>query len=203
MSWEVGHVIKVTTVQDYLDQTCFNTFHYEISTFGDTAQISTWSGAFITNVIDALCQLQNTEVTYNQIRVEDITDELGLFVGSFVKAGELVGSTLPSYVAGGFIRHVGDRRTRSGSLRIVGLTEGTVADNSWVPNSTALTAALTALESPLNNGETGDDEIEAFPVVWGQLKNSDPVSYVANPIIGFGQKTYVTTQNSRKVFTGI
>lgn len=202
MAWDVDDIIKVTVTQSYLDQTCINTYWYQITVNGGSGSIINWLTAFTTDVLATVRELQDSNLYYTHKKVENITDEVGIYESPMAVQGLLSGTGLPSYVAGGIRKFVADRKTRGGSLRLAGMTEEAVGQNEWNPNTIHRDACLLALAASVNNGQVGADELEAIPIIYGILKNSDPVEMFANPITSCGVQAYVTTQNSRKQGVG-
>lgn len=200
--WAVDDVISLKLFQRHLDQEILNTLTYQIVTFGLSADIDTLLTTIESLVLPVFASLQSDTLNHWKIRFDNLTSQFDFAERLVDVDGELVGNTLPSYVAGGFIKVVGNKGTRAGSLRLGGMTEDFVANNVWSPNATTVAALEGFLAATVTNGLTGEFKIDIDPIVAKQISAGPPAVHIINPVLSVGAKTNISSQVSRKAGQG-
>lgn len=145
---------------------------------------------FTQNLLDS----QVIETNWNAIELRNLSD-LNVFGSRSVDYdGESAGDALPAFVAGGFRKDIGTRITRPGSMRLPGISDGSVTDGVWNPGSGFVSWANAIRRATIT--VTGGDIVLQMVVVGRGASGGYDLQRI-NPVVEF-LPVRITTQNSRK-----
>lgn len=141
----------------------------------------------------------NTDVTFTNIRVVHVNGTLAdVNLTPTVTVGLLAGSANPPFIAASIRLNRTTKETRNGWKRIIGSVEESMGALSWAGSYITLLNALgTAFMAPLSMGGALNNLV---PVI---VRTVTPTTWVYNDVASVQVINQPTTQNSRKVGTGI
>ena len=182
-----------------------NVFHYLVGNNDDAnntlQQIVTgWATQFDTAIVSKLA----TAMAFQTVKIENLTDGLDIYEGSFTATGDVAGETLPTHDSMSVKLTRQTRLTRNGRKSFGGLAEASVSYGTLTYDQTALDDIEDFLSQPIEVDVDGDQTnyVILNPVIIGRTKNIDGVYELdlnkINNIIGAVVNPVVSTQNSRK-----
>lgn len=195
----VGDILEITLYQKYLDSVeVRNVLHYRVNSVG-TLDESGLSIAFNLEVLPAFVAVQSATIQHYKQTVLNLTDNLGWADVDLIPdvPGDLAGDVMPPFVCWAFRKNRGTRLTRSGQMRIAGITEGAVGNGlAEASIQDDLDALAVALGQGINDGTGG---VYAPRIV---RKTATGVLDLANTIDSV-EYVSVSSQTSRKYGRGI
>lgn len=198
MPFSLGDIIQTKLVATYQGQEIQNLLTYNIVTFGLSADVDTILDTLENFLLPLFVEIQLEGLNWNLIRIDNLTDGLSFAERTVDISGVHITAASPSFVAGGFIKHVGSKLTRPGSMRMGGIPRLHIVDNAWLPSAPDIAALEVALGSELSNALPPPDDIEIDPVVVRRTNDVPPFTFHVNPVTTFTHKPLITSQNSRK-----
>lgn len=181
--------------QDFGGEKVLNVFHYLSNTSDDDEQ-DLCATAFDEDIMAALAAIQSSLVTYEFIRVKNITGTLADSVLTPSQTdGDVVGANMTGALAVSFRYNRVSKDTRNGSKRFVGLIEENVTASTFIP---AYITDLDALAVLLGTDISTVGGVFA-PVIVRKPPDGAGV-YTYNTVANVVALNRVTTQNSRKNF---
>lgn len=196
MSISVGDVLRLTSCQNIFGELACNVFFYVVAAWTGNLDYEDILDEFNTTVSGAQAAMQTSDVVYDNLLVENVTNGIDFAsLSTGLPTGAKSPPTLPSYVAAGFRLDRATAVTRNGFKRIAGIRESGVVENEFT-DATDPTAIAYAgvLDSPL----ILDVNDELTPVIVGRLPGGGLDLTKLNNIQGVTIKDLITTQNSRK-----
>lgn len=197
-----GDYLRLRITQTHLGQTLYNVLHFIVTSVQPPFTVSTGLTAYCNDYLALARAMQSTALNYTEFRWDNLTDELGFLVIPANTPGLIEGQDMPSYVAGNFTKKVGTKLTRPGSLRLGGVTEGQVSQNTWSPDSTDVAdfedflADTWVYEPSPNYGFTLN------LIVLRMIQKDPSIIYVDNPVTSVVHSPIISTQVSRKAGRG-
>ena len=194
-----NELYKITLQGTYFDQTWVNVFwYYNFAGVGNETLAQVASG-FDDNIIDAMAAAQNEDVLYKTIRVSHVNGTLAdVNITPSQVNGDIVNTPMAPFLAASIRLNRTTKETRNGWKRIVGLTEENTGATSFSGAFTTLLTALgTAILDPISAG-TGTDNL--VPVI---VRETSPGNWIYNDIQSIQVINKPTTQNTRKIGTGV
>jgi hypothetical protein len=122
----VNDCLELTLYQrGWTDVEIRNVLTYVVTAVG-TGDEGTLADAFYDDVLPEMLAVQHVIVSHYKMTVSNLTDGLGYAENNIVPdvPGSLSGSAMPPFVAWAFRKNRLTRATRSGQLRVAGLSEG-------------------------------------------------------------------------------
>lgn len=196
----VGDVIRIKACQEIFGQSICNVFYFLVAAWTGNADLTDVIDSFTGTVIGPLLTMQTDDLTYVNIRADNITDDLGFAEEDVSLVGSYPGSeTQAPFIAVGFRLTRQTKLTRPGAKRISGVSEAIVNDGTIDPLAALWGIILTALAAPLviNTPSPGDGLLS--PVIVGRNPDGTYDLSRLNPVSGAAIQTNITSQNSRKV----
>lgn len=208
MALNIGDIVKVTDVQNFLGQEVLNVYFYEVTAApevaGDNTPYEQICASFNADVRIYALPIQSVQLTHSVTRVDNLTNGLDFAEVAVSVAGQDNGAPLASFYALNFILRRTTKLTRNGSKRLAGITENNVDGNGWSNSYTPLNNYGNAVASPLLDAAEPTANPFASPVIVGRRLVGEKYEYdlsKINPIASAGV-TAVSTQRSRKVGHG-
>ena len=198
MAFAEDDVLQVKLSGTYLGQDIQNILTYNIVDFGLSADIDTILDTLEDFLLPLFVNLQVDGMEWTGVRIDNLTDTLSFAERAVSVEGVILTAGMPSYVAGGFTKLVGSKLTRPGAMRLAGIPEDNVLDNTWSPNVPFRQSLEIALGSVLSNGLAPPNEINIDPIVARLVTPGPPAVYAENKISSVAFRSLITTQNSRK-----
>ena len=196
MAIQVGDILRFTACQNLFGETACNVFYYVVAAWTGNLSYSDALDEFLTAVGAKQAAMQSTAVTWEQIKVENVTNGVDFDIKtSGLPSGGTTGDSLPSYVAAGFRLDRETGVTRNGFKRVAGIIEAQVLGNVFTGASDGDTVAYA---NALNDSLILDVNDELVPVIVGRNANGTLDLTRINNITTVTIKPNITTQNSRK-----
>lgn len=169
MTIGVGHMIRIQDCQTLFDETLCNIFYYIVKVWTGNAEMSDILDAFETEIIGALIGLQTPSLTHNNLRGDDLTDEVTFFEQDPATVGLYsIGDTLPTLVAAAFRLNRTTKITRPGQKRFAGFSEAVMELNKFLTVGAGFTAIEDAIGANLNVNTPGAGDGVLTPVIIGR-----------------------------------
>lgn len=181
--------------QQYNNEIIKNVFHYR-HTLGEDDHQALCAQAFDEDVLANIQTLQNTQVTYDDIRVKNLTGNLADAIRvSTIPGGSIVGTPMAEFLCCPFRYNRVTKDTRNGAKRFSGMVEeNTVAGDFTGAYLTIMQTTAAILEAEIS---TVGGVFE--PIILRQLPDEFGV-YTYNTVANVTALDRQTTQNSRKTF---
>ena len=204
----VGSSWRIYEVKDYYtigSTECLSTWFYRITIVSQpsAAQLAT---NFASEVLDNLVDVQGDNVNHHTLEVIDYMDDSNFGTFSIDVDGSIsISNALPHFVCAGLRLLRSSRDMRSGWKRIGGQDESQAEGNQW---SSAYKAILDSKVSGIIQDINIDLVALQLVVVRNRPTVSDPdidpedaTTWRYTNVLSGEWVPYVTTQNSRKVFS--
>lgn len=195
-------VLRFTCKGTHLGQNIVNVLHYEISNinppYNIIDELTDW---FLSYILTARV-LQSTAFNHTELRVDNLSNQEDFYVISANTPGTITGQDMPSYVAANFTKVVPTKKTRPGSYRLGGLTEGQVDQNTYQPDSTDADALASFLGTIYNFNANGPNVFNGYPIVCRVTQKEPSVIIVRNYITHVTWSDKISSQVSRKLGHG-
>lgn len=179
----------------YKNQFIINIFHFR-STTGDDDEQESLADVWDTDVLPAIADVQNTIVTYDNIRTANLTGELADFnLLPTTTDGVVAGATMTPFLSAPFRYNRTTKDTRNGAKRFTGMVE---ENCTGVGFEAAFLLVLQDLATALGTtlvGVAGAYE----PIILTKPGEGDPLTFTYNQVANVTAIDQQTTQNSRKV----
>lgn len=194
----VGDILRINGCQSLFGQQVCNVFYYVVGTWTGNSSLQDVADKFKDEVINRIKTVQSNALTWEAIKIDNITDGVEFYEEGIDIQGDGAGSPpLPSYVALGVKMGRKTKLTRNGSKRIAGLKEDDVQDNEHVLSVGEQANITLAVSAQLEDAQPAVN-FGLEPVIVG--RNSDG-TYDLNRVNGISSvqlSSFITTQNSRK-----
>lgn len=185
---------EVVLEQTYFNHNFKNVFHY-LATLGQDDDQDLIAQAFNDGILGPLSAIQSDDISYDEIRVANLTGLLADFsLVPTTTGGIIVGDPMANFVAIPFRYVRTSKETRNGSKRFGGLTEGDAFGGGF---DAAFFVQMQAV-APVLAGQISATGIIAEPVILRKPDISGVWLYnEVSTVIALNRQT---SQNSRKTF---
>ena len=190
--------LKFTCKSKHLGQEVINVLHYRVQNLNPPYNVIDELTAWYTDYITTIRVLQSTALTHYELRVDNVSNQEDFYVIPANTPGTVAGNDMPSYVAANFTKIVPTKKTRPGSFRLGGVTEGQVDLNTYQPtaaNADALAAFISGVYTFDAHGPTA---FIGYPVVLRIIQKDPSVIIVDNNITDCVWSDVISSQVSRK-----
>lgn len=210
MALVIGDIYRVTWFQQYLAQNVLNVQFYECTDAGVDADETYVGNIAFADWQTNILPLQSTGLTLRQVKVENVTDGIGIgFWTPSPVAGGVAGDGLPPYVTWSFQQTRGTKITRHGHKYVGGIPEASQANGVTVLSPAQLIDFTEVFVDDMTGPDVppDDNNFTMRPVIVGRVESPPGSGNYAldltriNSILGLVFRG-VSTENLRKFGKG-
>ena len=191
----IGDILEIVNDAEQFGEDCKNVFHYIILVATGLTDVLDALLAFKDEVLDVVIASTSDSVTFQSLRIENLTDPDEFAILVVDEPGGTGGEALPSFNAVGFLLTPDGAATRPGSKRFAGVRE---ADQSNGVLTGAAIAVWDNIEPVLTATVTGGAAWELHPIILGRAVGGEPELDRYSIVASAALKPDLTSQTSRK-----
>lgn len=197
----VNDVIRITACQNLFDERVCNVFFYVVGLW--TGNI-TWEDVldvFRTDVIDKLVPFQTSDLAWDQLSVQNLTQENDWYDKDINAVGESASAALPPFVSLSVVLKRETKDTRNGRKAVAGFTEEFSDDGKPLLSGAQKNAIEGAFSTDLAADDQGGNAFTLSPIILGRAADG---SYELGRYskVGDAVAEKFGSQNSRKFGRG-
>ena len=195
----VGDILRITDCQKLFGQDVCNILYYVVSAWTGNLTLEDVIDPFIDTFISGIRTRQNPALAHVNIVVDNLTDGNSFAERSvnIVGANPTASEPQPSFVAFSVTKKRSSKITRSGSIRIAGVSEGDTDGNDNTLSEAEKAELEDALTSPLTLTDA-EGEFTLTPVIVGTNVVTNEPDVTRYQVFSTALFRGISTQRSRK-----